>query len=73
MGRLKEYDLMVDEYIDRVLDGVDVDTLYDLAFTNMKSALNDLPIPDVITMIEEQYPELLEGTAFEGTGSKYDE
>lgn len=65
MARMKEYAMLVDELVEADLDGVDVDTLYEIAYDNVRNNYDQLPMEDVLNIIRDRYPSMLIGTPFQ--------
>ena len=52
--------LLVDAYVDRIVDSMDMDTLVNYARASMYDALEDYGDADLVEEISSHYPDLLE-------------
>ena len=53
-------DLLVEAYLDRIVDSMDMDTLVNYARANLYDALDDYGDADLVEEISSHYPDLLE-------------
>ena len=59
MDKEKRYRL-VDAYVDRIVDSMDMDTLVNYARANIYDSLEDYGDADLVEEISSHYPDLLE-------------
>jgi len=52
--------LLVDAYVDRIVDSMDMDTLVNYARANLYDTLDDYGDADLVEEISSHYPDLLE-------------
>ena len=53
-------DLLVDAYVDRIVDRMDIDTLVNYARANLYDVLDDYGDADLVKEISAHYPDMLD-------------
>ena len=55
-----EYETLLDDYADNILEGMDMKTLYQLAYDMVRANLSDMDRVDVIEEVKNNAPHLIE-------------
>ena len=53
-------DQLQDAYIEMIIDGMDHKTMYQFVYDSLSGNLDDYTVEELITEVEDYYPELLE-------------
>ncbi|MFZ9741745.1 MAG: DUF7326 family protein [Candidatus Nanopelagicaceae bacterium] len=52
---------LVERYAEQIMDSMDMKTMEQFVFDTLVESLNDYSVEELVTEVEEYYPELLEG------------
>ena len=55
-------DQLQEAYIESIIDGMDHKSMYQFVYDSLNDNLNDYTVDELITEVEDYYPELLEQT-----------
>jgi hypothetical protein len=55
-----EYETLLDDYADQIIEGMDMKTLYQLAYDMVRANLSDMDRVDVIEEVKNNAPHLIE-------------
>ena len=55
-------DQLQNDYIESIIDGMDHKTMYQYVYDNLADHLDKYSVDELITEVEDYYPELLEGS-----------
>ena len=55
-------DELQEAYIESIIDGMDHKSMYQFVYDSLNDNLNDYTVDELITEVEDYYPELLEQT-----------
>ena len=58
--RIIDRDQLQDAYIEMIIDGMDHKTMYQFVYDSLNGNLDDYTVEELITEVEDYYPELLE-------------
>ena len=53
-------DALQEAYIESIIDGMDHKSMYQFVYDSLNDNLNDYTVDELITEVEDYYPELLE-------------
>ena len=53
-------DLLQEAYIESIIDGMDHKSMYQFVYDSLNNNLDDYTVDELITEVEDYYPELLE-------------
>ena len=53
-------DQLQEAYIEQIIDGMDHKSMYQFVYDSLNDNLNDYTVDELITEVEDYYPELLE-------------
>ena len=53
-------DLLQEAYIESIIDGMDTKTMYQYVYDSLTDSLDKYSVDELITEVEDYYPELLE-------------
>ena len=60
-------DLLQEAYIESIIDGMDHKTMYQYVYDSLTDSLDKYSVDELITEVEDYYPELLEDWSKGGT------
>ena len=58
--RIVDRDELQEAYIESIIDGMDHKTMYQYVYDNLNDHLDKYSVDELITEVEDYYPELLE-------------
>ena len=58
--RIIDRDQLQEAYIESIIDGMDHKSMYQFVYDSLNDNLNDYTVDELITEVEDYYPELLE-------------
>ena len=60
--KIIDRDSLQEAYVKSILDGMDWKTMEQFVYDSLNNNLDDYTVDELITEVEDYYPELLEGT-----------
>ena len=59
-GNIIDRDQLQEAYIESIIDGMDHKSMYQFVYDSLNNNLDDYTVDELITEVEDYYPELLE-------------
>jgi hypothetical protein len=60
--KIIDRDSLQEAYIESIIDGMDHKSMYQFVYDSLNNNLDDYTVEELITEVEDYYPELLEQT-----------
>ena len=60
MDKIIDRDQLQEAYIESIIDGMDHKSMYQFVYDSLNNNLDDYTVDELITEVEDYYPELLE-------------
>ena len=61
-NKIIDRDQLQEAYIESIIDGMDHKTLWQFVYDTLNDNFDDYTVDELITEVEDYYPELLEGS-----------
>ena len=61
-NKIIDRDQLQEAYIESIIDGMDHKSMYQFVYDSLNNNLDDYTVDELITEVEDYYPELLEQT-----------